>query len=101
MINYCPLPRQWNEIYITLKKAWLGQVSQQPKLQPPPFPLILDHWANSTDTEKFQRWEATLGWAESMNLRSLIPAIETELCYPVCHSAQIASPFDNSCRVTA
>lgn len=94
MINYCPLPRQWNDIYIALKKAWLGKLAEQPKLKHPPFPLILDHWAGSSDSEKFARWEATLEWANSMGVADLIPELAPMDCYPAAHTTLLQSPFE-------
>ncbi len=95
MINYCPLPRRWNAIYLALKNAWQTKTADEPELQHPPFPLILDHWAGSSDDEKFQRWEATLSWAEKWGLSELIPSLEEDECYPHAATGSFYSPFDS------
>jgi hypothetical protein len=43
--------------------------------QPPPKPLILAGWAYSSDIEKKERWEETVGWASNNGCQALIDGI--------------------------
>ncbi len=47
----------------------------------PPKPLILAGWAFSNDTEKMQRWEETVGWAERNDCSNLVSGIPDEDFY--------------------
>ncbi len=72
----CPIPSTWNEIYkdlcsnyelITGKKL-PNTVLEIRNAGGPPTPLILNGWVFSNDSDKRERWQETLEWAEKYNL---------------------------------
>ena len=72
MIRVCPNPSLWAEIFQRLADTW-----QRDGLQgtPPPVPLILAGWIYSSDSDKQQRWQQTIEWAEHHQLADLIPLL--------------------------
>jgi hypothetical protein len=78
MIYVCPKPYVWHPTYMKLRKAW--EVAGR-KFPEPPIPLVLDGWHYSSDTDKKQRWEATLQWAKQYEQMGLIPSFAEEEIY--------------------
>lgn len=60
MIQICPNPGPWNNVFQKLK-----HYAQKNKCDPsePPIPLILSGWIFSDDFQKKDRWEETVRWA--------------------------------------
>jgi len=80
MIFISPKPNKWYEIFQTLKEFWEKQKSAA---MPPPMAMVLSGWTMSNDTDKKQRWEETLKWAEANNGLHLIPVLEEQDKYYV------------------
>ncbi len=90
-IFVCPMPDPWNHIYQALKVAW--QVNPKGK-NGPPIPLILGGWNFSGDYEKKAVWEATIRWAEDMDLDQLIPELTYEQSYFVSSMQSYSCPSE-------
>jgi hypothetical protein len=67
MVNICPNPRRWHEIYERLRV-----VCRDRKLPLPPMPLILNGWAYSNDVQKAATWDATVRWAAENDVSDLL-----------------------------
>lgn len=67
MVNICPKPFRWHEIYERLRKG-----CSERDTSPPPTPLILNGWVYSNDVEKADRWAKTVEWAKQNGLVDLI-----------------------------
>jgi len=80
MIDVCPKPRIWNEIYQKLYRFW---ELQNERGFPPPIPLVLSGWAYSNDVEKSTRWKETLSWANTMGCPHLIRKLDEADYYKV------------------
>ncbi len=80
MQKICPDPLIWNKIYVRLKRSWVenGQEGTHP-----PKPLVVDLWANSTDSEKAERWQQTLAWALEHQCYALVTKVDDEQMYSI------------------
>jgi hypothetical protein len=67
IVNICPNPARWHEIYERLLSA-----SAERDLEKPPKALILNGWAATNDVEKAERWAETANWAERHGLTDLV-----------------------------
>jgi len=56
----CPRPNHWNALWELLPDRHRVGAGWQP-----PLPLILAAWSHTTDTEKRERFELHLQWAEA------------------------------------
>lgn len=63
----CPMPHVWNQIYQRLQARY---AADQRGLAPPPKPLILAGWNFTSDSDKAERWMATVTWADKYGLPS-------------------------------
>lgn len=79
-MEICPLPVIWDAIYRRLLEASRTGDGSNP---PPPVPLILAGWAFTNDTEKQERWKATVTWADRHGFQGLIGALSAESMYRV------------------
>jgi len=68
MVNICPNPRYWHEIYECL----LAVCAERKLSRLPPKPLILGGWWATNDLEKARRWAETVNWAEKHGLADLV-----------------------------
>lgn len=76
----CPEPGLWHEIYERLAST---ARDAEPRVPPPPRPLILGGWWGSTDLQKKARWEQTLEWAKRWDLEELIGELQDDQMYRV------------------
>lgn len=67
MVNICPNPGRWREIYERLLP-----VCRQRNLPLPPRPLILNGWVYTNDVQKAEIWAATVKWAASHGVSDLV-----------------------------
>jgi hypothetical protein len=89
MVNICPQPGRWNEIYTCL----LAVCDEREITWPPPVPLILAGWWASNDFEKADRWTATVHWAEKHGVADLV-AVGPQDWYAVrAPSSHVGDPF--------
>ena len=74
-----PMPDGWNQIYVTLLKIHerLGAKTNSP----PPIPLILGGWWESSDRQKHERWIETIEWAKQHGALSEIAVLITRIEY--------------------
>ncbi len=75
----CPLPSTWAEIHRRLKQA----AGANPNIPSPPAPLILAGWAYSNDTQKRDRWQQTVAWANRYGLQALVADLPHNSMYAV------------------
>lgn len=78
MQEICPNPLAWNKVYSRLKKVW---VESDKAGKHPPKPLVVDLWANSSDSEKAARWQETLSWALDHSCYALVSEITAQDMY--------------------
>ncbi|MBK6772737.1 MAG: hypothetical protein IPG78_11575 [Ignavibacteria bacterium] len=90
MIFITPKPNQWNKIHQRLKSHWEKEIKVG---VPPPVPLILAGWNFSNDSDKMERWEMTLKWAEDNNCIHLIPVLTDDEKYYV-HEISSFRPYE-------
>lgn len=82
----CPIAWKWNEIYLILVEARQKKLREvlmrREKLDipTPPIPLILAAW-DAPDSDKRERWQKTIQWAEMYNFADLIPKFTKEESY--------------------
>ena len=69
----CPQPREWDRQYKILKRACLKQSIDPSSI---PIPLLLSGWWYSDDSDKRERWYATLRWAESQGFSDLLTSLD-------------------------
>jgi hypothetical protein len=79
-MRICPQPANWHEVYQRLK-TYAGQRDCEPP--EPPFPLVLNGWAYSNDTDKLHRWEATVEWATRNGCADLVLNVPDQQFYCV------------------
>jgi hypothetical protein len=72
-IVICPKPDAWAELHRRLQEA---ASRENPRIPPPPVPLILAGWTYSNDVEKQNRWQETLAWTDHHGLGALLNDIE-------------------------
>lgn len=72
MIRICPQPAVWHDVF-----QRLAAFAKTRRCEPaePPFPLILNGWAYSNDTDKLHRWEMTVGWAQRNGCENLVTSV--------------------------
>ncbi len=73
-----PQPSKWYKIYEDLKTHFENKIRLG---NPPPMALILNGWSFTNDSDKKERWEMTLRWAEENNCANLIPELTEEEKY--------------------
>jgi hypothetical protein len=96
LINVCPQPRLWFEIYTQLEQARIEKVTDGQNIPPPPIPLILNGWVFSSDVDKKYRWDETIEWAKEYGLDELIPNLKPDQFYQVYElSFLVLGPFGN------
>lgn len=72
MIQICPVPSKWNDVYQRLLKF---SDENECKPKQPPIPLILGGWAFSNDMEKQMRWRDTVEWSASNRCQILLDGL--------------------------
>jgi len=91
MKRICPNPIPWNKSFERLNHF----AKEHPCMPPsPPKPLILAGWAFSNDTEKMQRWEETVAWANINGCLELVKGIpENEFYFVSEPTSYTIGPF--------
>lgn len=74
----CPQPGEWDRVHTALKRASAARGIDAASL---PVPLILNGWWYSNDEEKRARWNATVNWAASQELSTLLPVLDETTGY--------------------
>lgn len=77
MTRVCPNPIPWSAVYQRL----LHVGKTRPDLPKPPVALVLNGWVFSNDSEKMERWQETLRWAEKAGCESITSCLSEDDFY--------------------
>lgn len=70
MVDICPLPLAWHRVYQALTLF-----ADRHGASPPPAPLILGGWVWSSDSDKLERWQQMIRWAEANGCSDLLAGV--------------------------